>query len=141
MIRRLTVSRIICSAPSSRRRDDPHFEVDSDLKPEIVTSWEVGVDLRMFRNRLNLDVAYYDGQSKNLIANMPVSYAVGASSVYTNAGTIRNWGVEVTASGTLIKTNSVQWRVGVNWSMNRNKVLSLGEGIDSWSWHVTRRTP
>ena len=110
----------------------PTSKSNSDLKPEIVTSWEVGVDLRMFRNRLNLDVAYYDGQSKNLIANMPVSYAVGASSVYTNAGTIRNWGVEVTASGTLIKTNSVQWRVGVNWSMNRNKVLSLGEGIDSW---------
>lgn len=110
----------------------PTTKPNSDLKPEIVTSWEVGLDLRMFRNRLSLDVAYYDGKSKNLIANMPLSYSTGASSVYTNAGTIRNYGVEVTASGTLIKTKDVDWRVGVNWSMNRNKVLSLGEGIDQW---------
>lgn len=110
----------------------PSAKSNSQLKPEIVTSWEVGADIRMFRNRLNLDVAYYDGTSKNLIADMPVSYATGASSVYTNAGTIRNWGMELTASGTLVKTNSIQLNLGVNWSLNRNKVLSLGKGIDSW---------
>lgn len=110
----------------------PTSKSNSNLKPEIVTSWEVGVDLRMFRNRLNIDAAYYDGTSKNLIANMPVSYSTGASSVYTNAGTIRNWGVELTASGTLVKTRDIQWKLGINWSMNRNRVLSLGEGIDSW---------
>ncbi len=110
----------------------PSAKSNSSLKPEIVTSWEVGADIRMFRNRLNLDVAYYDGTSKNLIADMPVSYATGASSVYTNAGTIRNWGMELTASGTLLKTNAVQLNLGLNWSLNRNRVLSLGDGIDSW---------
>lgn len=110
----------------------PSAKSNSSLKPEIVTSWEVGADIRLFKNRLNLDVAYYDGTSKNLIANMPVTYATGASSVYTNAGTIRNWGMELTASGTLLKTNSMQLTLGANWSLNRNKVLSLGEGIDSW---------
>ena len=74
----------------------------------------------MFKNRLSLDVAYYDGNSKNLIANMPVSYATGATSVYTNAGTIRNWGVELTANGTLWKTSSMQLDLGFNWSLNRN---------------------
>ncbi len=105
---------------------------NNDLKPEIVTSWEVGLDLRMFRNRLNLDIAYYDGTSRNLISHMPLSYSTGVSGIYTNAGSIRNWGVELSASGTLIKTGSLQWKVGFNWAMNRNEVLSLGEGIDSW---------
>lgn len=110
----------------------PTAKSNGHLKPEIVTSWEVGADIRMFKNRLSLDVAYYDGNSKNLIANMPVSYATGATSVYTNAGTIRNWGVELTANGTLWKTSSMQLDLGFNWSLNRNKVLSLGDGIDSW---------
>lgn len=110
----------------------PSAKSNSSLKPEIVTSWEVGADIRMFRNRLKMDIAYYDGTSKNLIADMPVSYGTGASSVYTNAGTIRNWGMELTASGTLLKTNDIQLELGLNWSFNRNRVLSLGEGIDSW---------
>ena len=110
----------------------PTAKQNSRLKPEIVTSWEVGLDLRMFQNRLTIDAAYYDGKSKNLIANMPVTYSTGESSVYTNAGTIRNWGVELAAQGVLLRTHDVQWKLGVNWSMNRNKVLALGEGIDQW---------
>lgn len=110
----------------------PTAKSNGSLKPEIVSSWEIGTDIRMFRNRLSIDAAYYDGQSRNLIANMPVSYATGVSSIYTNAGSIRNWGVELNASATLLKTHSMQLNFGINWSMNRNKVLSLGEGIDSW---------
>ncbi len=110
----------------------PTTKTNTNLMPEIVTSWEVGMDLRLFRNRLSIDAAYYDGTSKNLISKMPVSYSSGVSDIYTNAGTIRNWGVELTVSGTLIKTNGIQWKVGANWSMNRNKVLELGKGIDSW---------
>lgn len=110
----------------------PSAKSNSNLKPEIVSSWEVGADIRLFRNRLKMDIAYYDGTSKNLIANMPVSYSTGVSSIYTNAGTIRNWGAEISATGTLVKTGDVQLDLGVNWSLNRNRVLSLGEGIDSW---------
>lgn len=105
---------------------------NASLKPEIVTSWEVGMELRMFKNRFTLDVAYYDAVTKNLISRMPVSYATGAGSIYTNAGSIKNSGVEVSASVTAVKTRDIQWKIGGNFSMNRNKVLKLGDGIDSW---------
>ena len=107
-------------------------KVNSNLKPEIVSSWEVGVDLRMFRNRLNLDVSYYRNHTKNAIAEMPISSATGASYVFTNAGSILNQGVEISALGTLIRTKDITWTVNANWSFNRNKVLELGEGIDYW---------
>lgn len=107
-------------------------KVNSNLKPEIVTSWEAGVDLRMFRNRLNLDLSYYRNQTDNAIAEMPISSATGASRVYTNAGSILNQGVEISASGTLVRTKDVTWTLNANWSFNRNKVLALGEGIDYW---------
>lgn len=103
-----------------------------NLKPEIVSSWEVGLELRMFKNRFSFDVAYYDAVTKDLISRMPISIATGVNTIYTNAGSIRNRGVEITASGTLVKTRDIQWKVGANWNLNRNTVLSLGDNIDSW---------
>ena len=107
-------------------------KVNGSLKPEMVSSWEIGVDLRMFRNRLNLDVSYYNNKTTNALAQMPVSSATGVSSVFTNAGSIRNQGVEIAATGTIIRTKDIRWTVNANWSMNRNKVLELGDGIDFW---------
>ena len=105
---------------------------NSALKPEMVSSWEVGLDLRMFRNRFNLDVAYYRSHTKNALASMPVSASSGMTRVFTNAGSILNHGVEVAARGTLVRTKDITWTVNANWSLNRNRVLELGEGIDYW---------
>ena len=105
---------------------------NQNLRPEIVSSWEVGLELRMFKNRFNLDFAYYDSITDDLISQMPVSYANGVNYVYVNAGSIRNNGIEATIGGTLIKKRDFQWKVGANLTMNRNTVVSLGDGIDSW---------
>ena len=102
------------------------------LKPERVTSTEVGLELRMFKNRLSLDVAWYNAVTKDLISQMPVSYANGVNYIYINAGSIRNRGIEASISGTLIKTRDFQWKLGANYTRNRNTVVSLGKGIDSW---------
>ena len=110
----------------------PRTAADLNLKPEIVSSWEVGADIRLFRSRLNLDIAYYDSESKNQIVSMPVSQASGVGNRYSNTGRIRNWGWEVSANGTLVKTKKVQWKAYVNWALNRNRVLELGDGVDSW---------
>ena len=105
---------------------------NKDLRPELVSSWEVGLELKMFKNRLAFDIAYYDSVTKDLISQMPVSYANGVNYVYVNAGSICNRGIEASISGTVIKTRDLQWKIGANVTHNRNLVLSLGEGIDSW---------
>jgi len=105
---------------------------NGDLRPEIVSSWEVGLELRMLKNRFSLDAAFYDSVTDDLISQMPVSYANGVNYVYVNAGSIRNRGVEASVSGTVLKTRDIQWKLGANFTLNRNTVVSLGEGIDSW---------
>ena len=86
----------------------------------------------MFKNRLSLDLAWYNAVTKDLISQMPVSYANGVNYVYINAGSIRNRGIEASISGTVIKTRDLQWKIGANYTRNRNTVVSLGKGIDSW---------
>ena len=112
---------------------NPASKSNAALRPQMVSSWEVGLDLRMFRNRFNFDITYYDSISSDIVSTMPVSQATGMSSVVVNAGKVRNHGVEIAVSGTLIKTADINWRVYANWALNRNKVLELGEGIDNWS--------
>ena len=107
-------------------------KVNGLLLPEKVSSFEIGVDLRMFRNRFNIDMAYYNSKTTNALASMPVSAASGMTSVYTNAGSIRNHGFEIQAVGTIIRTKDIRWTVNANWSINRNTILELGEGIDFW---------
>ena len=110
----------------------PTSKANSLLLPEKVASWEVGIDLRMFRNRLNLDMAYYNSKTTNALASMPVSASTGMTSVFTNAGSIRNQGFEIQAIGTIIRTKDIRWNITANWSINRNKILELGDGIDFW---------
>ena len=110
----------------------PGSKTNSDLRPEIVSSYEVGLELRMFKNRFSMDAAWYDSVTDDLISQMPVSYANGANYVFVNAGSIRNRGVELSASGTVVKKRDFQWKLGANFTLNRNTVVSLGEGIDSW---------
>jgi len=110
----------------------PTSKANSLLLPEKVASWEIGIDLRMFRNRLNLDMAYYNSKTTNALASMPVSASTGMTSVFTNAGSIRNQGFEIQAIGTIIRTKDIRWNITANWSINRNKILELGDGIDFW---------
>ena len=105
---------------------------NQNLRPELVTSWEVGLEMRMFKNRLSFDAAFYDSVTDDLISQMPVSIANGVNYIYVNAGSIRNRGVEASVNGTVVKTRDIQWKLGANFTMNRNTVVSLGEGIDSW---------
>ena len=63
---------------------------------------------------------------------MPVSKATGVAYLYFNAGKIQNQGVEISANGTLVKTSDIEFKVNANWSLNRNKVLELAEGIENW---------
>ena len=107
-------------------------KLNASLRPEIVSSWETGLDLRLFHNRLNLDVTYYNSVTRDIVSSMPITDATGMSSISINAGEIMNQGVEIAVKGTLIKTANIDWKVYANWTMNRNKVLKLGDGIDFW---------
>ncbi|MEJ7694919.1 SusC/RagA family TonB-linked outer membrane protein, partial [Daejeonella sp.] len=99
-----------------------------DLKPLMTTTFEVGTDVRMFRNRLNVDVALYMGNTKNQILSRVVDRSSGYASAVINAGRIDNQGIEVGINGTPIQTkgpNAFKWTLSTTFSANRNEIKEL----------------
>lgn len=106
---------------------------NSRLKPEITTGLEFGADLRFFKGIVGLDVTYYQQSTRNQILGVEISKSSGYNSRILNAGEITNKGLEVTLSGTPVKmAGGFTWDVAVNYARNRNKVIELAEGLDTY---------
>lgn len=105
---------------------------NSALKPEISTSYEAGINIVVLDNRLNLDVTYYNTRSRNQILNTPVSSAFGYSSKFINAGLITNKGLEIVLSGAPVRSKNFEWNTSVNWAKNKNQVVKLIDGVNTF---------
>ncbi|MGY5254038.1 SusC/RagA family TonB-linked outer membrane protein [Sphingobacterium spiritivorum] len=103
------------------------------LKPEITTSWETGLNLQFLKNRVGIDVTYYNNSSRNQIIPLPVSPAFGYEYKIINAGKINNKGIEITLSGTPVKSENLEWNSTLNWSRNRNKVIKLSDDANTYT--------
>ena len=110
-----------------------------DLKPEIATSLEAGVEAKFLGNRLRFEGTYYTLDNKNQVLQIPTP----GSSKYTanniNAGLIQSSGWELMLGGTPIKNNDWSWDVSMNLSRNRTKILELAEGVEFYEfWSEAR---
>lgn len=97
-------------------------KLNENLKPETTRSTEVGLESSFWKNRLHLDVAYYNTNSFDQILEIKTTTASGYNSQLINAGKINNHGIEVQLDGTPIQTRDFKWNVGVNYSRNISKV-------------------
>lgn len=110
---------------------NPTVLFNPNLKPEITTSYEAGIDIRLFKNRLGFDVAAYTNNSRNQIIALPLDQTSGYYSKMVNAGLINSRGVEVKITGKPIETRNFNWTSTLTWSMNRSYVKELADGITS----------
>ena len=108
-----------------------NIKKNPNLKPETTKSTEIGLEMKFLHNRLGFDAAYYKNNSVDQIFGVPVSTATGFTSKILNAGEIENKGIELSAYGSPISTEDFSWNINVNWSRNKNKVVSLEDGIEN----------
>ena len=101
-----------------------------DFKPEISSSVETGVDLRMFKNRVAFDFTYYYNVTRNQIIDAPLDASTGYYRATLNAGKVRNQGYEVMVNVTPVKQRHFTWNSSLTWSKNENKILELSEGME-----------
>jgi TonB-linked SusC/RagA family outer membrane protein len=101
---------------------------DRALKPERTSTIEAGVELKLF-NRVSLDFSWYKLNSRDQIIPVSLSPTTGFTSYILNAGEIENKGIEVVLSGAPIKNSEFTWEATLNYTRNRNKVVSIREGL------------
>lgn len=95
------------------------------LRPLSVGEFELGFDLRFFKNRLGVDMAYYNKLTKNDITQETLTATSGYTGASVNVGELRNRGVEFLIYGTPVQTSSFSWDVSLNGSYNKSKVLKI----------------
>lgn len=115
------------------------------LRPERQKTYEIGTEWKLFKNRLGLDVTYYNTTNKDLIAELfRASYGTGFVLNTLNVGSSRNTGVEVSLDYTIVKKANTQWSTRFTFNRMRNKVLSLPANVpefyisDTWLYGNAR---
>ena len=117
-----------------------------DLKPELTTSIEVGADVRFFMNRLGVDFTWYKQNTTDQILDIDVSASTGFSEKTINAGEVENTGIEIMLTGTPVRTGDFSWDIDVNFTKNKNEVVSLTKDMkflnlyfSTWGTYVQAR--
>lgn len=101
-----------------------------NIKPETSDSWEAGLVVNFFKNRLGIDFSYYQSRDYNNITNIPVSQSSGYNNQMVNGNVYLRKGLEFVLTGTPVKTTNVQWNIGVNLSQNKIYLKEIYGGAD-----------
>ncbi|WP_313155217.1 SusC/RagA family TonB-linked outer membrane protein [Sphingobacterium multivorum] len=110
-----------------------------NLKPEIATSYEFGLDLGMWNNRLKFEGTYYKLENKNQIISTTLPGSSGFNSKNINAGLLSSRGIELAVSGRPIARENWSWDVGVNWHRNRTRIDELSDGVEFYTFWTDGR--
>ncbi|MRG48984.1 SusC/RagA family TonB-linked outer membrane protein [Chitinophaga sp. SYP-B3965] len=103
-----------------------------DLKPFSSTAYETGMDLRMFRNRLGLEVTYFVTKDGPRIYNFPITDATGAEKYLVNGVVTRKQGWEVSLTGAPLRnTTGLNWDVMINWSTFKERYVDFYPGVNT----------
>lgn len=106
---------------------------NAQLEPSSAKELEIGTELSIAKDRIHLDVSYYDKTESKEVIPATISETSGYNNVILNSGKIQNKGIEVLISGTPIKTNNFTWTETLNATYNNNKVLALTPGLGSFT--------
>jgi hypothetical protein len=98
---------------------------NQNLQPIITGEFEAGIELQLFRNRIGLDVTYYDKRTDGQIFTVPIAPSTGYGGLVQNIGTVRNHGIELTLNTKPIDGRDFTWSLGYTFSKNWNNVESL----------------
>lgn len=112
---------------------------NEDLKWETSKQFNVGLDLGLYDNRLQLILEYYNKTTTDLLFQKQVPYTTGYATTWTNLGKIRNRGFEVTVSSRNIEHKDFSWSTDIVFSTNKLLVLDVGgETIDTGNNTIAR---
>lgn len=113
-----------------------------DLTWESSEQFDVGVDMGLFDNRINIIADYYVKTNRDLLYNNQFGAHTGFSTVTQNIGSIRNRGVELSVNTLNVNSRNFQWNSTVNFTRNISKVIDLNDDfIEPWGKRIEEGRP
>ncbi len=104
---------------------------NSDLKHETMDSWEIGLDLRLFQNKIGIDASYFHNMNSDLLLAVPIAPSTGFTSTYLNAASMESKGIELSLDATVVSSKDFKWDVFANFTKMTNTVLELADNVDN----------
>ncbi len=116
-----------------------------NIKWETTVSRNIGIDIGLLKNRLQLTLDAYFNDTKDLLINVPIATNSGYSSQIQNIGSTRNKGFEFSAAGLVVSTSKFKWNTNFNISFFTNRVKSLANGMNQYfansGWGISGQLP
>ena len=103
-----------------------------NLKWETTTTFNTGVDFRLFNNFFDGTVEYYKANTTDLLLDRSIAGTTGFNVIRFNVGELQNEGFEASLNTNFISTENLRWTLGLIFSTNKNEIISLtGETDDN----------
>lgn len=102
-----------------------------NLRPLTSTTYEGGIDLQLFNNRLELDFTYYNRKTTDDILSTSIAASSGYTTALLNVGELSNKGIEVLLSGQPYKSSTFNWNMSYNFAYNKSEILKLAPGLST----------
>ncbi|GGA82229.1 TonB-dependent receptor [Puia dinghuensis] len=108
----------------------PAYIGNPNLKWERSLQADIGIELGLMKDRINLNLDLYQRTTKDLLLQAPIPWSAGMTNanVYQNVGSVRNTGIEVNLNTVNIKTQDFTWSTNFIVAVNKNKILNLNSG-------------
>lgn len=106
-----------------------NFLGNPNLKPELITEYETGLEAKILNNKIGIDLTLYRRETTNLITNTPIDPSTGFTSTAINIGKIRNSGIELAINATPVRTDNFTWETVLNYSRVVPVTVELGGSL------------
>lgn len=114
----------------------PGYAINSlanpDLKWESTLSRNLGLDVSLFNNALQVSLDAYMNDTRDLLINVPIAANSGFSTQLQNVGSVRNRGLELQLSTAAISGKDFKWNINFNIATNRNEIIKLSNVADKY---------
>lgn len=118
------------SAPGWSYNQVPADLGNESLRPETTKEFEAGLESRFLKNRIGLEVNYYNKKITDMLLQTSLAPSSGSSTMWVNSGSMSNKGWEIAANFTPFDKRDFYMNINTNLGFNRNEILSLVEGIN-----------
>lgn len=107
---------------------------DGKLRPEMVSTFEVGGEFQLFKNRISLDLTSYWSTTTDGLLTVRIPNTTGFQNLLLNIGKSKNWGYEADLKAQLVRGRKFEADLNIRYSYNDNKVVELYSGVDQFAY-------